>query len=185
MSEYLSSFTGKRIDELLEIVNGRLNDKPLSISYGGTGVSSIEGMAKNLGVEEYGRNKILWEGASYMNNTQKYSFPEGSRPLDQPHGIVLVFSYYDNVNKVEKDCAWSTHFVPKTIIANEGFHTFLMACNYDGASVTFGAKQLYISNSEIGGHAWNDVNTTSGTEINSSNIAFRNGNYVLRYVIGV
>ena len=147
--------------------------------YTGEEIDDLLSIAERLG----GGNTILWEGASYMNAGQVYEFEQ--KVSDQPHGIVLVFSYFDKDSGTAKDYAWSTHFVPKYLTAKEGYHTFLMASNYDDTSVSFGAKQLYISNTEIGGHPWNDVNTTSGTEGNDSNIAFRNGNYALRYVIGV
>lgn len=135
---------------------------------------------------KYAENQILWRGYSYMsvsaNGTEHTA--QLSQPVSaQPHGIVLVFSHYDRKTSTADDHSWSTHFVPKVMVGEEGLdgeggHTFLMAIN--AALSTFGAKYLRILDNMIIGH---ESNGSEGTA--ASGITFTNNDYVLRYVIGV
>lgn len=137
---------------------------------------------------KYGENQILWEVEDGEDGYYMYEGQTAELKIDgypskiskQPHGIVLVFSHYDNVEGKADDTSWSTHFVPKEMVKlnNGGGQTFLMPINA-GLS-TFGSKYLYIYDDRIVGHVTNDKNGTA-----ESGITFRNQDYVLRYVIGV
>lgn len=118
-----------------------------------------------------GDNPILWQGNNAMGAEQ---WIELSQPISkQVHGIVLVFSGSN------ADTSWSTHFVPKEMVAlnQGGGQLFIMAVNAGFSN--FGGKYLYLSDEAIQGQ---QSNTSSG---NNSGIAFSNNNYVLRYVIGI
>ena len=96
--------------------------------------------------------------------------------LDQPSGIVLTFSRYENAEV--QDTNFYQFFVPKAfIIQKNGFgHTFFMAANKMAGIAT---KYLYLNNTHITGHADNNaIGTVNG-------ITFNNAGFVLRYVIGV
>lgn len=127
---------------------------------------------------KHGDNPVLWKGALHMNEAQTAKLSEAVS--DQEHGIVLVFSGYDNTNKIAKDVSWSTHFVPKEMVRfnKDGGQVFMTPIN-SGLS-EMGAKYLYVKDKEIGGHGTNVVSGTSASGIKITNI-----NYVLRYVIGV
>lgn len=141
-----------------------------TIAESASGEIKINGM-------RFGVNKILWSGVYYMNESQTVTLNESVSK--QANGIVLVFSYYDSTNKVEKDHSFNTHFVSKKQI--ELFpgcgHTFFMGINAGFSSI--GAKYLMFTDTTISGHV---TNAGSGT---NSGITFNNSNYVLRYVIGV
>ena len=134
------------------------------------GTVSINGKA-------YGVNRVLWEGSYYMTAAQKAGLSE--TVSSQANGIVLVFSRYDVTNSEVLNEHFSCHFVPKEIIAlhsNRG-HCFNMnTSTYSYAT----SKYLYISDTEITGHA---NNTAAGT--GDCGIVYMNNRYVLRYVIGV
>lgn len=119
---------------------------------------------------------LLWSGGLHMHSQQ--SIPLAGFVSGQRHGIVLVFGTYIN-NEID-DYNFSMHFVPKMQIANHGGcgHTFLMASN--GTMEIFASKYLYIFDGYISG---NDNNTAAGTS--PCGIKYNNGNYILRYVIGV
>jgi len=153
MSEYVSSYTGKKIDELLGMVD-----------------------------QYNSNNKILWEGAKFMNGDSAVAFD--GKVSEQEHGIVLVFSYFEqnegDTEPTAQDHSWSCHFVPKVMVElnNGGAHTFLMTIN--ATMKTFGAKHLHISDTGITG---DDANSQAAES--QCGITFSNNNYVLRYVIGV
>ena len=94
----------------------------------------------------------------------------------QPHGIVLVWSIYENGSP--QNWGFVEHFVPKEIVSlhGGGGHNFMMATT-DFGSVA--CKYLYISDTTISGNANNTASSTG------SGISFTNSRYVLRYVIGV
>ena len=126
----------------------------------------------------YKENRILWSGASHMNGGQTANLSE---PISaQPHGIVVVFTGYDNSTATVKDASVNTFFVSKDQVALLGEtagHTFILGINAGFSSMA--AKYLYFTDTSVKGHTGN---TTSGT---NSGITFNNSNYVLRYVIGV
>lgn len=162
MGEYKSGFTGKKIDELLGMVD--------------------QGAFALADHTHESNNVILWEGAKFMNEGSGILLSQ--KVSEQPHGIVLVFSYYDIEEDVAKNASWSRHFVPKTMIGEggldkEGSHTFLMS-TFTSEIDIFGIKHLWISDARIDGYVKNGV-----TETSDCGIKYSNNNYVLRYVIGV
>lgn len=147
-------------------------------------VGNKVGIFSNKGVfidgYEYGKNKVLWSGgeAGYqMNANQTATLSE--KITSQPHGIVLVFSYYEPSTGYAQNTGWSTHFVPKQMVHlnDGGGQSFLLGLNAGFSLI--GAKYLYISDTAIKGQS---SNTSVGT---NSGISFKNDQFVLRYVIGV
>ena len=165
MGRYKSHYTGEEIDDLLSIV------------------------------EQYGSgNTIMWEGAKFMNGDSAVAFDYGKeegefhKVSEQQNGIVLVFSLYDTGTGAAQDASWSCHFVPKSMIGedgldNAGSHTFLMATFTDTIDI-FGVKHLTISDTRIEGYIRNGM-TSNEYGVSDCGIKFSNKNYVLRYVIGV
>ncbi len=103
-----------------------------------------------------------------------------SQPISlQPNGIVLVFSYYNATEGAAEDVQFKEFFVPKTIVASKPGkgHCFDMSSYKYTACCT---KYLYISDSQIKGHADNVAKGTAAT-----GITYNNTYYVLRYVLGV
>ena len=131
-------------------------------------------------------NVILWEGAKFMNGDSAVSFSQ--KASEQKHGIVLVFSLFDNENNVADNASWSCHFVPKSMIVEDGLdkkgsHTFLMT-TFTSEIDVFGVKHLYISDTGITGYDRNGL-TVNEYGVSDCGIKFSNNKYVLRYVIGV
>lgn len=121
------------------------------------------------------KNKVLWAGALWPSSEHTLSLSE--YVTDQPHGIVLVFSVYEN--GAAADWGFSTFFVPKEYVNKHSGK----GMDFPMGTTTFGVcanKYLYVGNSAIRG---NDTNKMSGT--GASGIKYENGYYVLRYVLGV
>ena len=121
-----------------------------------------------------GTGRILWSGGMYMTAGHVVNLTEPI--LDQPNGIVLTFSRYESGEA--KDTNIHQFFVPKAfVIQKNGLgHTFVMAANKFAVVAT---KYLYINNTNIAGHADNNLTGTA------NGITFNNAGFVLRYVIGV
>lgn len=121
------------------------------------------------------RPKLLWSGGYYMSASHTVNFAE--KASEQPSGIVLVFSAYENGAVAN----WGFHsfFIPKSAItARSGCgYTFVLSTSAFSAPAT---KYLYISDDHISGH---DANTTTGTA--TSGIKYANNKFVLREVWGV
>lgn len=120
-------------------------------------------------------NRVLWQGGWHMHGGQIAYLDE--LISKQPNGIVLVFCRYTNV---VLDNAFHSFFVSKNTIANHDGAELLFIMGSNPKFEIVAAKQLYIYNSRIAGHA---DNTAAGT--GSSGIKYANSNFVLRYVIGV
>lgn len=121
------------------------------------------------------QNKVLWAGALWPSSEHTCSLKE--YVTDQPHGIVLVFSVYEN--GAAADWGFNTFFVPKGYVSQHSGK----GMDFSMGTTTFGVmanKYLYVGNSAIRG---NDTNKQSGT--GTSGIKYENGYYVLRYVLGV
>lgn len=121
------------------------------------------------------QNKVLWAGALWPSSEHSLSLSE--YVTDQPHGIVLVFSVYEN--GAAADWGFSTFFVPKEYVNKHSGK----GMDFPMGTTTFGVmanKYLYVGNSAIRG---NNTNKQSGT--GTSGIKYENGYYVLRYVLGV
>lgn len=122
---------------------------------------------------EYAVNKVLWSGGYYMTSEHKITFSENVS--EQPHGIVLVFSYYSGG---AQNYYFQSFFIPKELIdLQSGYgHTFVLAgTNFN----PIGTKYMYIGDTGISG---NDNNKATGT---TNGITYNNAAFVLRYVIGV
>ena len=123
-----------------------------------------------IGGVTYGQNNILATTASFMNETQTVNLSEAISA--QAHGAILVWSYYSsgayNYN-------WFYFFVPKVHVTNHNGTGIYFMGAYAGMK-----KYLYVYDTKIVGHSSNSsgAGTTNG-------MAFNNGYYVLRYVIGV
>lgn len=124
----------------------------------------------------FGVNKVLWSGAGwYMSSGQTVTLAEAISA--QPHGIVLVWSYYGD--GAAQNYNWHYHFVPKahTGTVHNGGGTDLAGGNQSG-NIAFN-KYLYIHDTKLVGHD-NNKNTMTGSVLTLANASF-----VLRYVIGV
>ena len=121
--------------------------------------------------------KILWEGTNNMKEGQVIALSEAISA--QASGILLVFDYAGT------GTVWMTHYVPKAMVQiyNGGAHVFMMATSARLEYV--GGKQLYISDTEIGGHEYNNDNAEVASEYTGSNVKFRKNMIMLRYVLGV
>lgn len=125
----------------------------------------------------YGSNKILWSGTSWMEDGITITLSEAISK--QPNGIVVVFSWFDLETLQAKNYNYNSFFIPKQLInLNNGVgHNFMMGTQTFN---TICNKYLYISDTSISGHSANNAGGTGAT-----GIAFKNTQYVLRYIIGV
>nr|DAI86232.1 MAG TPA: protein of unknown function DUF859 [Caudoviricetes sp.] len=121
---------------------------------------------------DYGQ-KLLWEGNSYMGNSQSATLAEDVS--SQKNGIVLVFARFvsNTSNPVDE---FSCHFVPKMAVSLEGGRGFSFHITDHWNQ---GVKYLYIQNARIFGNVYNSESKTIGGS------TYTNNYYVMRYVIGV
>lgn len=119
------------------------------------------------------QNKVLWEGAFYMNAAQSIDLPE--RISEQPNGIVLSFCTFEN--GVASDNGINSFFVSKEQAKQNQWHVFHMTT---GGFGKVSAKTIKISDSKLQG---NEINSELGTAV--SGIKYNNNYFVLRTVIGV
>ena len=119
---------------------------------------------------------ILWQGGAYPVAV-RYEFSD--TVSNQKHGIILVWSRYDNETSTPTDAQFHFDFIPKKQIELfPGFnYTFHMGDLYSGV---YGNKVLYFNDTGFTGHA---DNTKTGT--GTTGITYNNREYCLRYVIGV
>lgn len=124
----------------------------------------------------FGEQQELWAGAMYMNGSQSVDLSD--YPIkSQPHGIVLIWSAYENGE--EKDWDWVSNFIPKSFVDIYGNGNGML---FNMATLNFGSvgtKYIYVSNTSLTGH---NNNSATGT---NSGITYKNNHWVLRYVIGV
>lgn len=121
-----------------------------------------------------GGGKILWTGALYMTASHKITLSE---PISQqPSGITLVFSRYDNGAALEHN--YNSFFVPKFLVEEKPGVGSAFRMNTVNFSMV-ATKYLYINNETITG---NDNNDDTGT---GNGVTYNNAAYVLRYVIGI
>lgn len=128
-------------------------------------------------VNVLGQNKTLWSGHYYMTENQVVNLPESISK--QSTGIVLVFSRYDIANSEPLNEHFCYHFVPKIMVTlhpNKGSIFPMSTSNETYAA----SKYLYISDTQITGHANNGAVGTGNT-----GVTYNNNRFVLRYVIGV
>lgn len=125
----------------------------------------------------YHEPKILWGGdlTSGMYMTEGHTATLAEAISAQRHGIVLVFSAYNGAD--DTNYSWQSFFVPKQLVAlSTSGHTFTLG---RGKFTYTGTKYLYINDTNITGHADNNLTGTS------NGIAYANNKFVLRYVFGV
>lgn len=123
--------------------------------------------------------KTLWAGNEQMGANR---VAELYRPIShQVNGIVLIFSRYI-ANSSAQNYLFSCHYVPKILPRLADNLTTGAATVFNMATTKFdyiSSKYLYITDTVIKGHA---DNTASGT---TNGITYNNGQFALRYVIGV
>lgn len=130
------------------------------------------------------QNKVLWSGGnvgafmSANKDGETHKCDLSKTPISQqPNGIVLAFSQYDQNNNVGLE-DYMSFFVPKQLVAAQpgAMHTFqLNTYNYSA----MGTKYLKISDTLIEGNIVNeDVGSANG-------VSYANNKFVLRYVYGV
>lgn len=173
MANYTLNYTGAGVDSLLRQVE---NMPDSYLSSGGGALSGSLDIADTLtvGERQYGVNKVLWNGGAYMNASQTATLSEAVSA--QPNGIVLVWSWYDGG---AKNWDWVHRFIPKhhpNISSGGGVDIFAI----DAAGSAGMAKYVYVYDTKIVGNDYNNsgAKTICGLTVN-------NGNWVLRYVIGV
>lgn len=119
--------------------------------------------------------KILWTGTWYMTAAH---IAELSEPISaQVNGVVLVFSRIGE--GVAQNDNFAAFFVPKYIVAkhpNLGINFFMSHSSFEYC----GAKYLYFADTQIKGHANNNLTGTGAT-----GLKFENNRFILRYVLGV
>lgn len=169
----------------VEVLNFK-SDDTTHLGYGGyqqeLGATKIYGneidLISNHGLtingRGYGEQKVLWEGSVFMHEGHTITLPEAIS--DQPSGIILVFSLFRN--GAAEDVSINSFFVSKKEVEllPGAPHFFLLGINSGFSSI--GGKYIYIDNYQLIGQ---ELNNDSGSSV----INFTNGNYVLRYVIGV
>lgn len=121
------------------------------------------------------RGSLLASPRMFM--TAGHNVPLSRKVSEQPNGIVLVFSAYND--GAVRDYWWASFFIPKYVVTshNGTGHSFMLASNPGITAIGF--KYLYIHDDHITGH---DANSKTGT---SKGITYANNSFVLRYVIGV
>lgn len=126
-----------------------------------------------------GAGKILWTGSLLMTAGQTATFSE---PMSQQkNGVVLVFSRY--TSSTAQDYYYSCHFIPKLLVTAATGAGQTAA----GVAITMATSKFdYIAGKYIRvtetGVTGDETNNASGT---TSGIAYNNGGFALRYVIGV
>lgn len=171
----IGSSEGNYTFEFVLVFSGEWKDSPAS---GGTETIAPTIAERFEGIEadllDMSKNKVLATTASYMNADQTITMSE---PISaQPNGIVLVWSWYDGG---AKNWDWVHKFIPKhhpNISSGGGVDMFAI----DSGGSAHMAKYVYVTDTQIVGHSRNGsgAKTLGGLAVN-------NGNWVLRYVIGV
>ena len=119
--------------------------------------------------------KVLWTGTWYMTAAHIAELSE--KISEQVNGIVIVFSRIGD--GVAQNDNFACFFVPKVVVAkhpNLGMNFFMSHSSFEYC----GAKYLYIGDTQIKGHANNNLTGTSAV-----GIKFENNRFIMRYVIGV
>lgn len=123
----------------------------------------------------------LWSGAWFMNEHQTATLSESTSK--QLHGIVLVWSYYQD--SVVQDVDFQTTYIPKDLITlntNANANTEISVLLKSASQGYMGSKRLIIQDTQILGHSINERGETESTAGGYKDTANR---FVLRYVIGV
>lgn len=135
---------------------------------------AITSPTAGLTARQYGVNKVLWSGGYQMTAGHTISLSEAVKA--QPHGIVLIWSAYSS--STVQNWGFTTTFIPKYLVeAHEGGGLDCPLIRQSFGKV--GSKYLYVSNTQITGHANNNATGTA------NGVTYDNSYFVLRYVIGV
>lgn len=181
---FATSSTGSQRVEAHIQAKGFWKDAPAS---GGTAVGHFDNATVENDLEvsgtltvdgrEYGVNKVLWSSSgSYMNADQAATLTEAVSA--QPNGIVVVWSRYNKSSSSAYNDNFTYHFIPKahvSLYADKG--VTLGSINIDGHMM----KYLYVGDTQIKGY---NTNGTAGAGT-IGGVAYDNGNWVMRYVLGV
>ncbi len=138
-------------------------------------VCEKEGIEFNLPLYSSYPSKVLWSGTWYM--TAGHIAELSEKISDQVNGIVIVFSRIGD--GVAQNDNFSSFFVPKYVVAQHpglGMNFFMSHSSFEYC----GAKYLYINDTQIKGHANNNLTGTGAV-----GIKFENNRFIMRYVIGV
>lgn len=128
--------------------------------------------------------KVLWQGVDLMADGNA-SITLSEAISQQPNGIVLVFSFYNN--NEGQNAAFQHFFVSKKFVElggsagggkGVGNNFFLHANGF----LYIGTKYLYISDTKITGY---DQNDDVAADFNVIGVKYSNNQFCLRYVIGV
>ena len=151
-------------------------DQRRTFSFLNNGVMTAPSGFQTSGVVYTGNSKVLWTGEMWPLATQTVALSEAV--TKQPHGIVLVWSYYDPETSKTANRGWNLQFVPKYQVAKRSGHgvSCMMADYYFD---WFASKYVYISDTKIVGHASNNQ-TRSVCDVN-----VYNNRFCLRQVIGL
>lgn len=138
-------------------------------------VCEREGMELGLPLYSSLPGKLLWSGTWYMTAGHIAELKE--KISDQVNGIVIVFSRIGD--GVAQNDNFSSFFVPKYVVAQHpglGMNFFMSHSSFEYC----GAKYLYLNDTQIKGHANNNLTGTGAT-----GIKFENNRFIMRYVLGV
>jgi len=138
-------------------------------------VCEREGIEFNLPLYSSYPSKVLWSGTWYM--TAGHIAELSEKISDQVNGIVIVFSRIGD--GVAQNDNFASFFVPKYVVAqhpNLGMNFFMAHSSFEYC----GAKYLYIGDTQIKGHANNNLTGTGAT-----GIKYENNRFIMRYVLGV
>ena len=138
-------------------------------------VCEREGIEFNLPLYSSYPSKVLWSGTWYM--TAGHIAELSEKISDQVNGIVIVFSRIGD--GVAQNDNFSSFFVPKYVVAQHpglGMNFFMSHSSFEYC----GAKYLYLNDTQIKGHANNNLTGTGAV-----GIKFENNRFIMRYVLGV
>lgn len=140
------------------------------------GIVNIQSEIHKGNIKETFRNKLLWSGRWWPDSSHTCGLSE--LITNQPHGIIIVFSWYSGGAKDEEFCSF---FVPVGVVGAKSGKcwTFIMSNSNSDIGAT-ACKRLWISDGKIVG---DDSNRLSITGANG--IKYNNKSFVLRYVYGV
>lgn len=146
----------------------------VEIALASKGDIRLEGDVK-INSRAYGKNKILWAAASYLNSNQTADLNEAISA--QPHGIVLVFSSYNISAGTANNHNWHEFFIPKDLANNDASGGYNVLLTMGGKIYQ---KFLFIHDTQIAGYS-----TNNSTSFSMMGQTVDNRNFVLRKVIGV
>lgn len=135
-----------------------------------TSLTALDFFQKYLPSTLWGISQAYMDASATVNLSQAVSA--------QLNGIVLVFSPIDTSTNTPNDFGYICKFVPKWYVANKSGKAIQFELTHSKFS-KMSTKYLYISDTQIKGHA---DNTLSGT---NNGISYNNKLFVLRAVVGV